>query len=72
VLLFSSEHLFFRVKSKNLKIEKYGAINLLQNVKMEAGWFPETLVSQHNTTWRHYPEDRDLNLHRRENPKFLL
>jgi len=31
-----------------------------------------TLVSQHNTTRRHNPEDLDLNLHRCENLKFRV
>jgi hypothetical protein len=30
---------------------------------------PETLIFYHNTTRRHKPEDLDLNLHSRENPK---
>jgi len=28
---------------------------------MEAAWISETFVSYHNTTWRHNPEDLDLN-----------
>jgi len=36
---------------------------------MEEGWTPETLVSYHNTTRHHSPEELDLNLHRRENLK---
>jgi hypothetical protein len=36
---------------------------------MEAARSSETLVSYHITTWRHNPEDLDLNLHRRENLK---
>jgi hypothetical protein len=35
--------------------------------KMEAVRSSETSVSYHITTWHHNPEDRDLNLHRREN-----
>jgi len=34
-----------------------------------AASFSETMVSYHNTTRRHNPDDLDLNLHRRENLK---
>jgi hypothetical protein len=37
--------------------------------QMEAVRPSETLVSYRNTTRRHNPEDRGLNLHRRENLK---
>jgi hypothetical protein len=37
---------------------------------MEAARSSETSVSYRETTRHNHPEDLDLNLHRRENPKF--
>jgi len=39
-------------------------------MKMEAAWSPEIVVSYHITTWRHNPEDTDVNLNRSENLKY--
>jgi hypothetical protein len=38
-------------------------------LKMEAEWFSETLVSYHNATQNHNPEDLDLKYHCHESLK---
>jgi hypothetical protein len=43
----------------------YHNIDVVFTLKIEAAWISETSVFYHNTTWRHNPEDLDLNLYHR-------
>jgi hypothetical protein len=50
-----------------MALRNVGILSHHAALKMEALPSSETLVSRHNTTRRHNPEDLGLNLHRREN-----
>jgi hypothetical protein len=49
-----------------------GRIPTFQRSKLPPSSPSETLVSYHNTKWRHKPEDLDLKRHLREGPKTLI
>jgi hypothetical protein len=47
-------------------------VNVTTIFRVKAAWPSERLVSYHNTTWRHNPEDLDLKRHSRESLKIRM
>jgi hypothetical protein len=54
------------------KHERFWATCFQQDLKVEASYSSETLVSTYQTTRRHVPDDRNLNIYSWEDCKFNL
>jgi hypothetical protein len=57
---------------RHLSFPAINNINTVTALNMEAARSSETLISYHNTTWHHNPEDINLKLHCHEKLKFAF